>query len=645
MQGASRPSRAASVEAVAPGAPAFSDTFTSQPEPDGDDDPLADERYAVVSLLSQRKALDAEFAEEVREVTKAAGSATLSTRTADERVRQRTLHKLHPRLANIAQRDTSLDEAITLRTEAQVRKLQAHGTELAMVLQTQHEANALAREELAQLTAELAALQAEEAAAESAAAQEPGRLAAQEAELGKALKAKIHQAATAAVADFEASTAAVQSSVTQERYQEQLAAQRAADDEVDGHLAYLHRHSLTVGRDLAGQAAAAYLAVHRKELVHWLRERSKAKEELQLAQTDFAALVHDVAALVEHEDNASLVVEKGSFVEDDSDLGRLSDVESDDESISSSRAGLASTATWSVTTKASRKSRKSLAAKSQVGSKSHSGRSRTSRRIRAGKTMFGGRKRAAEGVRTVRTSSRGATILDGFGEIKGGQGPNLLTAVRGEDGEEDGIRGGISDEESTDSEDEGVDERRTTHDKLTAEPLLLHKDRVNAFFEDPARALGPDVPSAHYTGEAEEELRSRVLDLLRRDITRADLRTHTLPSARVGTVTAHLDTAEPDLHGDTLHLPDGSFSSPLGHVLAKQEGRPPKSPRRTSMAVMARTGSSSSLRKSPSRSPKAAARPPAPALKKRSPKPSAAAPAAATSPSPATSPKRRVTMS
>ena len=104
-----------------------------------------------------------------------------------------------------------------------------------MVLQTQHEANASAREELAQLTAELAALQAEEAAAESAAAQEPGRLAAQEAELGKALKAKIRQAATAAVADFEASTAAVQSSVTQERYQEQLAAQRAADDEVDGH--------------------------------------------------------------------------------------------------------------------------------------------------------------------------------------------------------------------------------------------------------------------------------------------------------------------------------------------------------------------------------------------------------------------------
>ena len=124
MQGASRPSRAASVEAVAPGAPAFSDTFTSQPEPDGDDDPLADERYAVVSLLSQRKALDAEFAEEVREVTNAAGSAALSTRTADERVRQRTLHKLHPRLASIAQRDTSLDEAITLRTEAQVRKLQ-----------------------------------------------------------------------------------------------------------------------------------------------------------------------------------------------------------------------------------------------------------------------------------------------------------------------------------------------------------------------------------------------------------------------------------------------------------------------------------------------------------------------------------------
>ncbi len=460
---------------------------------------------------------------------------------------------------------------------------------LASVLRQQHENQVAAAAELAALQAELRAAQDEEAALRSSTMGEPARLAAEEARLAQELQKQIRSAAVRAVGDFAATTAAAQDRVTKERYALQLAAQHRANEEVDGHIAYLHRHSMRVSEELAEQATTAYLNVHRKELQHWLNARQQAKNQLQTAQLDFAALVHDVGSLIQHEDNASLVVEKGSFAEQDDDIANMDDVNSEDESIH--EGGGSQDGGGSMRTRATKRTtatRKTGMTAVSRALQSVAGRSRSSRRMQAAATLFGGSRRDGAGMRTVRTSSRGSMIVDGVGEIKGGRGPNLLSKPRLGGGADDGIRGGISDEESTDSEDEGVDFRGTTHDKLTSEPLLLHKDRVNAFYEDAQRYLGPDPKSAHYTGEAEQELKERVLVALRRDITRADLRTHTLPSARVGTVTAFLDTTVPTVHHETLELTDGSFSSPLGHVLSQAAGETPHSPRRASMAIARR---------------------------------------------------------
>lgn len=460
---------------------------------------------------------------------------------------------------------------------------------LASVLQKQHENRAEAAAELAALQAELRAAQDEEAALRASTTGEPARLAAEESRLAQQLQQQIRAAAVRAVGQFAATTAAAQDRVSKQRYAQQLAAQHRANEEVDGHLAYLHRHSMRVSEELAEQATTAYLNVHRKERSHWLGARQAAKNQLQTAQLDFAALVHDVGTLIQHEDNASLVVEKGSYAEQDDDIANMDDVNSEDESLH--EGGGSQDGGGSMRTRATKRTtatRKTGVTAVSRALQSVAGRSRSSRRMQAAATLFGGSRRDGAGMRTVRTSSRESMIVDGVGEIRGGRGPNLLSKPRPGGGDDDGIRGGISDEESTDSEDEGVDFRGTTHDKLTSEPFLLHKDRVNAFYEDAQRFLGPDPKSAHYTGEAEQELKHRVLAALRRDITRADLRTHTLPSARVGTVTAFLDMSVPTVHHETLELTDGSFSSPLGHVLSKAAGETPHSPRRASMAIARR---------------------------------------------------------